>query len=320
MRFTGARGAGVELRDTGESTGKGNAGATCTEESPGLIHIIRSRTGRHYSRPSRFPRGAGQRGSLMAAQIETTCPNCGKVLKVPDAAIGKVIRCKACEGMFEVADPAAKPKPKPAVAKPAVARPTAAKPATAKPAVAKPAITKPAAPKVEEPKAADAPLGFAKDDDDDDDNPNPFGVVIEGEEARCPHCAKELDPPDTLVCMNCGYDLVERKRHVSKKVYEHTQGDYFKHWMPAGIWGFVILMMTTVFVICCLKMSGWFEGILFEKDEKNPTTMKSEYYLPPGACLMCCFIIWAPIVANGVRVIIKKVKSPKPVEIEKKDE
>jgi len=253
----------------------------------------------------------------MSAPIETACPNCGKALKVPEAAVGKIIRCKACEGMFEVPDPNAKPKP--TVAKPAVAKPTAARPATAKPAVAKPTIAKPAAPKVEESTPADAPIGFAKDDDDDDD-PTPMKVVIEGEEARCPHCAKELDPPDTKVCLNCGYDLVERKRHGSKKVYEHTQGDYFKHWLPAILWGFMIFLMTTVFIICMFKMSGWFEGSIFEKDDKNPTTMKAEYYLPPGACLMCCFIIWAPIVANGIRVIIKKIKNPKPVEIEKKDD
>ncbi len=253
----------------------------------------------------------------MSAPIETVCPNCGKALKVPEAAIGKLIRCKACEGMFEVPDPNAKSKP--TVAKPAVAKPTAAKPAVAKRAVAKPTVAKPAAP--EEPKPADAIIGFAKDDDDDDDGPvKAMTVIMEGEEARCPHCAKELDPPDTKVCLNCGYDLVERKRHGSKKVYEHTGGDYFKHWLPAGLWGFMILLMTTVFVLCCFKMSGWFEGSIFEKDDKNPTTLKAEYYLPPGACLMCCFIIWAPIVANGARVIIKKIKNPKPVEIEKKDD
>jgi len=248
----------------------------------------------------------------MAAQIETTCPNCKKRLKVPDAAIGRVIRCKACEGMFEVPDPNAAPKPTAkAVAKPAMAK-------------AKPAKAKPAAPKAEEPKPADAPLGFAKDDDDDDDDdsatPKAMKVVIEGEEARCPHCAKELDPPDTKICMNCGYDLVERRRHGSKKIYEQTPGDYFKHWLPAILWTFMMLMMSTVFIICCIYMSTWFEGSLFEKDEKNPTTNLPEYYLPPGACLMCCFIIWAPVMGNGIRMLVKKIKNPKPVEIEKRDE
>ncbi len=249
----------------------------------------------------------------MSAQIETSCPNCKKMLKVPDAAIGRVIRCKACDGMFEVADPKA-------VAKPAVAKPAAAKLTAPKPKVAK---AKPAAPKAEEPKPADAPIGFAKDEDEDDDDDGPpkaMKVVIEGEEARCPHCAKELDPPDTKVCMNCGYDLVERRRHGSKKIYEQTGGDYFKHWLPAILWGFMMLMMTTVFIICCIYMGRWFEGSIFEKDEKNPTTNLPEYYLPPGACLMCCFVIWAPIMANGIRMFVKKIKNPKPVEIEKRDD
>lgn len=249
----------------------------------------------------------------MAEPIETTCPNCKKRLKVPAAAIGRVIRCKACDGMFEVPDPNEAPKPK--AAKPTLAKPTAT---AAKPAMAKAA--KPKTETAEAPKPADdAPIGFAKDDDDDD-GPATMNVVIEGEEARCPHCAKELDPPDTKVCLNCGYDLVERRRHGSKKVYESTGGDYFKHWLPAILWVFMMLMMTTTFIICCVYMSRWFEGSIFEKDEKNPTTNLPEYYLPPGACLMCCFIIWAPVIANGIRVLVKKIKNPKPVEVEKRDD
>ena len=59
---------------------------------------------------------------------------------------------------------------------------------------------------------------------------------------------------------------------------------------------------------------------MLEKDDKNPTTNLPEYYLPPGACLMCCFVIWAPIMANGIRMFVKKIKNPKPVEIEKRDD
>ena len=276
--------------------------------------MIRIRTARHYSRPILLSPGCGPTGVVMSAQIETTCPNCAKKLKVPEAALGRLIRCKACDATFEVPDPNAKPK----AAKPALVKPTAAKPTIAKAKV-------PAAP-VEAPKGTEdpnAPLGFAKDDDDDDDDSGPpkvMNVVIEGEEARCPHCAKELDPPDTLICMNCGYDLVERRRHASKKIYEQTGGDYFKHWLPAILWGFMMVMMTTVFIICCVYMGRWFEGSIFEKDDKNPTTNLPEYYLPPGACLMCCFIIWAPVMANGIRMFVKKIKNPKPAEIEKKDD
>ncbi len=261
----------------------------------------------------------------MSAQIETTCPTCGKVLKVPEAALGKMIRCKACDTTFKVAEPGVAPKPtaakptaaKPTVAKPAVAKATVAKPTTAKPAVAK---AKPPAPKVEDAPPADGLLGFAKDDDDDEDNPKPFGVVIEGEEARCPLCAKELDPPDTKVCLNCGFDLVVRRRHASKKIYEQTQGDYFNHWWPAVLWAFMIIMVIVVFVICWIKMDGWFEGSLFEKDDKNSATNRAEYYLPPGACNMCCLVLSVPIIANGIRVILKRIKNPKPPEIERRDE
>ena len=35
-----------------------------------------------------------------------------------------------------------------------------------------------------------------KFDPEDDNDETPFGVIKEGEVARCPHCAYELDPPE----------------------------------------------------------------------------------------------------------------------------
>ena len=58
---------------------------------------------------------------------------------------------------------------------------------------------------------------------------------------RCPFCAVELDPPDTKICLNCGYDLTSRKRHRTVKTYALTGGDYFKWWLPAIIWAFVLI-------------------------------------------------------------------------------
>ncbi len=61
-------------------------------------------------------------------------------------------------------------------------------------------------------------------------------VVDEGEDvARCPHCAKELDPPDAIVCVNCGFNNVTRAKAKTKKVWAPTREDWMSHLLPGII-------------------------------------------------------------------------------------
>ena len=224
----------------------------------------------------------------MAEKIEIQCPNCDKAMKVPAELAGKLIRCKVCETPFEVPNP---DEPKPA--KPATAKPAAAKPATAKPAQAKPAQAKPAtaAP------ATNAPLAFKQDDepaqkkkvdDDDDDDANPYVVNVDGEDIpRCPFCANELDPPDTKICLTCGYDLLNRKRRTTKKVIALTNNDYFMHWLPAIVCIGVAFTLIGLSIVVTLNMRDWMTGGLLDTDEKSETTLKSQFYVHP-----LCFNIW----------------------------
>jgi hypothetical protein len=258
----------------------------------------------------------------MAATMEIACPSCAKKMKVPEEFAGKLIRCKGCEATFEVPDPNAPKK----------AKPTAAKPAAAKPAAAKAA--KPAKPKEE---AADAPMKFQEEEtkpalpsqrvpkkyeEDEDDNSDPYGVNKDDEleVPRCPFCAKELDPPDTMVCLNCGYDLMARKRHGSKKVYELQTGDYLKHWLPGIIWLIIWLVVFTLIILCFIFMSSWLEGSFLEMDEKNKVTEKAQFYLPPF-----CFNIWIGIFGafflfkSGKFIVKRLIYEWRPAEKVKKD-
>ena len=230
------------------------------------------------------------------AVLDISCPNCRKKMKVPDTAAGKKIRCKECEHVFAVPAPAratpAKPKPKPAKAAPP---------------------------------PPDAPIQFLDEpappevDDDNDNDDTPFGVVKEGEVARCPHCAYELDPPDTRVCLNCGYDMVQRRRHESKKVIEHTTADYALHWMPAIIWLIVIIALIVVTVICFLNMRIWLTGSFLDKEEKNATTFEPEFYVGPGCFTMVVTLITLFVLLFGGRFAYKRlVLNWRPVEVEKK--
>jgi len=236
----------------------------------------------------------------MAATMAITCPRCRTPLKVPAEYVGKLIKCKNCQTPFEVMDPNA---PKPA---------RAAKPVAAKSPAAKP--TKP----------VDDVLAFAEEPkpaphDDDHDNPNPYGVIKESDAPRCPFCAVELDPPDTKICMHCGYDLLERRRHASRKVYDTTGGEYFMHWLPAIALILFVIILTTVNVICWLNMYGWLEGSFLERDEKNQITLEKEYYVKPW-----CFSLWISIISAfmiffSIRFIVRRlVFNWRPEEIVKR--
>jgi predicted Zn finger-like uncharacterized protein len=205
--------------------------------------------------------------------IDVTCTNCSTKLRVKDSLAGKRVKCKKCEAILTI----------PVAAKPLPAE--FAKPAkTAKP-VAK---AKPAAP----PPAADAPLALAKNDDGEDDA-NPYGVIREGDAPRCPHCAKELDPPEATLCLNCGYDLQDRKRKESRAVIEHTFGDYFKHHIGAICLTLLAIGLIAISIVCWIYMEDWV-GPWVANDEKDPTTQKSGYYVKPWcfSLWICMMIIW----------------------------
>ncbi len=219
----------------------------------------------------------------MSAPLDVACPNCRKELKVPPEFAGKSIRCKDCKTAFKVPGG------------PAPARPVAAKPAG--PAPARPVAARSADPNAPIP-FQDEPAPKKPDDDEDEDLApgqiaNPYGVVKGDEDIpRCPFCAVELDPPDTKVCLHCGYDLLQRKRHDARVVYQTTAGDYFMHWLPAFACILAIGALVTISVICGLNMYSWLEGSFLDSEEKNDITGKTKFYLPPF-----CFNIWIWVIS-----------------------
>jgi hypothetical protein len=191
-------------------------------------------------------------------------------------------------------------------------------------AKAKPKAEAPA-PVANAPKPDDAPIGFAKDEDDEDEEdaarPKPLGVIKEDDAPRCPHCAKELDPPDTKVCLECGYDLVRRRRHESKKVYEHTQQDYFIWWLPAIAWILVMGVVLGIEIWCILKMRPFIENNLdfLVKDDKNEVTKEAQYYLHPDCFTTCFSVITLAVMLFGIKFCIKRLYfNWRPPEVEKK--
>ena len=252
----------------------------------------------------------------MADTTAATCPNCQKRYQLPANLAGKTIRCKACQATFAV----------PGGAKPATAKPVAAKPVVAKPAADAPlkfADDPPAAPKAAGGAALPGQRVARPQDDDDDEGSgpaNPYGVTADALDVpRCPFCATELDPPDTKICLRCGYDLMERRRHATKKVYETTPADYALHWLPAVAWIIVAIIALTIMVLCWLYMGDWLTGSFLDKGEKNPITDKPTFYLEPIGVNLPVWLLGAFLIFKGVKFSIKRlVFDWRPREIVKK--
>ena len=178
----------------------------------------------------------------MPSVVEIPCPECEKVLKVPDTVFGKKIKCKYCTHAFVVERPLGREETDEAGREAVQARRRSVKPKKEEP--------KPA-PKKEEPKKEEpAPYKF-QDDDDEGAKPNPLGVIAEEDVPRCPFCAKELDPPDAVVCIHCGFNSMTRTRAESKKVWAPDTNDYINHLGP-GVAALAIFIALIVLDIVCL--------------------------------------------------------------------
>jgi hypothetical protein len=229
----------------------------------------------------------------MPATLDVSCPNCGKALKVPTEFEGKKIKCKDCATVFPVK----------AAVKPARAVP-AAKPA------AKPAAN-PATAAAPPPADAEKPKSPFLDEDEEDVGPGkapkPMGVVQESDAPRCPHCAKELDPPDAVVCTHCGFNNKTRLKAETRKVIAADAADWMTHLLPGILALIIAIALIVVDIICWVNMSDWVAGSALEKDDKDPVTGKVQYYVKPGALIAVVIALSVIIIIPAVRFAVRRL-------------
>lgn len=191
--------------------------------------------------------------------MNISCPECDARITIDESIVGKKIRCKECEHIFVVkapksAAPKAKaPPPPPNKSKGPPAPPKAKKDSKIEGLVDEDDGTIPLAP--------------IKDDDDDDDK-NPYSLIQTNDTApRCPFCALEMDPPEAIICLNCGYNTRTRTRKQTEAVMETTGGDIFAHRLPAFICIFVILILVAWDILFYIKIPKMLRGSIFEEGE-----------------------------------------------------
>jgi hypothetical protein len=219
----------------------------------------------------------------MAESIDISCPECGKVSKAPADIVGKKIRCKQCQAVFVA-------KAGPAGAKPAGGAGKPAAPA------GKAAGKKPAAP------------GKHDDEDEYTAAKNPYGVTTENLAVRCPFCALPMDPPDSRICLHCGYDMQKRKRVESRQTYEITGTDYFMYHLPTIGCFIAVCIAITIDVISLIYAEGLMRDTWFENEDH--TFLVKPGIVPLYVTLATSIIVVAPC----VRLIYKRLANFTPPE------
>jgi hypothetical protein len=267
--------------------------------------------------------------------IEIPCPNCEKQLKVPEEVFGKKIKCKHCGEPFRVEDPDAsraddededeKPKKKGKGEKPAAVAPSKPGAGAIKAKKEKEDPKKPAKQdaKKEEPKKEEAKpggtYGLSDDDEEDSATPKALGVVDEGVEIpRCPHCAAELDPPDAVVCISCGFNTITRVKAQSKKVWEPDANDWINHLAPGIAAAILCIIIVVTDIVCWVSMKDWMSGTFLEKDEPSATGDKA-FYVSPGAFIALIIALdIMPLIIMANFAVKRLAIDNKPREREKK--
>jgi DNA-directed RNA polymerase subunit RPC12/RpoP len=210
----------------------------------------------------------------MSATITVICPECNNEIKAPADFAGKKVRCKSCGHIFRAS---------PSAPHGAVARAPAGK-----------SVGAPAPPV--------APLVA----DDDDADANPYGVTDASQGFRCPECANEMESPDAVVCLHCGYNTMTRERHSLKKVHETTGGDRFL-WLLPGLAcaGVVVFLVVFDLLYCLLVRSNQQSGVLLS-------------FFASGAVKMWMCIASLFAIFFCIRFAISRlIYHPDPPEIEK---
>jgi hypothetical protein len=156
----------------------------------------------------------------MAALITIVCPDCRKEVRAPADFAGKKVRCKQCGNVFR-ADPSA---PQGTIAR----SPSAPPPA----------------------KASPPPVASFARFDEDEDGPDQYSLQVDGAGTnRCPECANELEGPDAIICLHCGYNTVTRERLALRKVEDITERDRLLWLLPGFVCALAVLFIAVIDIL-----------------------------------------------------------------------
>ena len=129
---------------------------------------------------------------------------------------------------------------------------------------------------------------------------------------------RSSDPPDAIVCVNCGFNNVTRAKADTKKVWAPTATDWIMHLLP-GIFAVAIcITLIVVDIISLNSMREWLEGSFLEMEQKDAAGRK-RFFVRPGFFITVIFMVSLVILVPATKFAYKRfIKEFKPPEKLKK--
>ncbi len=150
---------------------------------------------------------------------------------------------------------------------------------------------------------SDGAIPIKKEEEDDR---TAYALRDESLATRCPFCALPMDPPDAKICLNCGYDMLKRRRVDRKVVYERTFADYLLWHLPTIGLTLLVFIVIGVTIFLCIRV--------YPEQFDNAV-------LPPGCFQVWTVIIMLFVVYKSGRFIVRRLfREFNPPEKEKRGE
>jgi DNA-directed RNA polymerase subunit RPC12/RpoP len=173
----------------------------------------------------------------MAGAISVVCPSCGKKVTVRAELEGKKIRCKECKTVYPVTT--------------GISKTASASQASAEAKKSMP--------------HAGSPGGAIEEVDS-----NPYGITAHEEGYRCPVCANEMDSPEAIICLHCGFNTKTRETARTRHVHDTTGEDRFMWMLPAILCIIAIFVMILIWILYHFALPYWIFGDKFDEIMDKP--------------------------------------------------
>jgi hypothetical protein len=127
-----------------------------------------------------------------------------------------------------------------------------------------------------------------------------------------------LDPPDAIVCKECGFNNRTRAKAETKKIWAPSAEDWILHLLPGIIAASICIALIVWNIICYMNMREWMAGSFLEMDEVDATGQK-RFYVRPGfficLSLFVSILIFVPSVKLAYRRLYVEFTPPEQLKV-----
>ncbi len=116
----------------------------------------------------------------------------------------------------------------------------------------------------------------------------------------------ELDPPDAIVCIHCGFNNRTRLKAETKKVWAPDAMDWITHLAPGILALLICIGLIVLNIFSIMNMRSWLEGTFLEMDEVDAAGRK-RFFIHPGFFIFVIAFISLGIFVPSLRFAFRRL-------------